>query len=69
MGIKEAKLETIDVESDGELLAYEIGKFALTVQPSEAAESTTMTGRYVVVWKNQDGGWKLHVDIWNADET
>ena len=27
MGIKEAKLETLDVESDGELLAYEIGKF------------------------------------------
>ena len=36
------------------------------VQPSEAAESTTMTGKYVVVWKNQDGDWKLHVEIRNA---
>jgi uncharacterized protein (TIGR02246 family) len=66
MGIKEAKLDTIDVESDGSL-AYEIGRFALTVQP-QGGESALMTGKYVVVWKNLDGSWKLHVDIWNTDE-
>ncbi len=65
MGIKEAKLETIEVESQGNL-ACEIGRFALTVQP-QGGESTMMTGKYVVVWKNQDDAWKLHVDIWNAD--
>lgn len=69
MGIKEAKLDTLEVESDGDLLAYETGKFALTVQPPDAAESATITGKYVVVWKNQDGNWKLHIDIWNADES
>ena len=65
MGIKEAILQTIEVESQGDL-ASEVGRFTLTMQPS-GSESTTMTGKYVVVWKNQDGAWKLHIDIWNTD--
>jgi uncharacterized protein (TIGR02246 family) len=66
-GIKEAKLETVELESQGNL-AFEIGRFTLTVQ-LQGSETTTMTGKYVVVWKNQDGDWKLHVDIWNTDES
>lgn len=65
MGIKEAKLDTVGVESEGSL-AYEIGRFVLSVQPQDG-ESTRLAGKYVVVWKNQDDTWKLHVDIWNAD--
>jgi uncharacterized protein (TIGR02246 family) len=65
MGIKEARLETLEVESQGNL-ASEIGRFTLTVQP-QGSERSTMTGKYVVVWKNQDGTWKIHVDIWNTD--
>ena len=65
MGIKEAKLETVEVEAEGNL-ASEVGRFALTVQP-ESGEATTLTGKYVVVWKNQGGTWKLHVDIWNTN--
>jgi ketosteroid isomerase-like protein len=63
MGIREAKLETVEVESR-EDLAYEIGKYTLTIQP-EGAQKTTAAGKYVVVWKSQEGRWKLHVDIWN----
>ena len=66
MGIKEARLDTVEVESEGKLTC-EIGKFALTVQP-EGSGIVMMTGKYVVVWKNQDGTLKLHIDIWNADE-
>lgn len=65
LGIKEARLETLEVESQGNL-ASEIGRFTLTVQPQDS-ESTEITGKYVVVWKSQDGTWKLHVDIWNTD--
>ena len=65
MGIKEAKLETVRVEAEGNL-AYEIGRFALAVQP-ESGEGTTIAGKYVVVWKNQGGTWKLHADIWNTN--
>lgn len=27
----------------------------------------TDVGKYVVVWKDEGGVWKLHVDIWNTD--
>ena len=64
-GIKEAKLETVGIEAGGDL-AYEIGRFALAVQP-ESGERTTLTGKYVVVWKKQGGAWKLHADIWNTN--
>ncbi|MCU1288284.1 MAG: hypothetical protein JWN60_513 [Acidobacteria bacterium] len=64
-GIKAARLETVEVESEGNL-ASEIGRFVLTVQP-HGGESTEMTGKYLVVWKKQDGAWKLHIDIWNTD--
>jgi uncharacterized protein (TIGR02246 family) len=65
MGIKAAKLETLELESQGNM-ASEIGRFTLTIQP-EGGVNTTLTGKYVVVWKNQDGNWKLHIDIWNTD--
>ena len=64
-GIKEANLETVGIEAGGDL-AYEIGRFALAVQP-ESGERTTLTGKYVVVWKKQAGAWKLHADIWNTN--
>jgi uncharacterized protein (TIGR02246 family) len=66
-GVTEAKLETLELESQGNS-ASEIGRFTLTVQ-LQGNETTTMTGKYVVVWKNQDGDWKLHIDIWNTDES
>jgi len=65
MGIKEAVLTTVDVSGGGDL-AYEIGTFALKVQP-EGKEPIEQKGKYVVVWKKApDGVWKLHVDIWNS---
>lgn len=61
MGIREAKLETETIEADGGL-ACEVGRFTLS-----GDNDISMTGKYVVVWKNRNG-WKLHIDIWNADE-
>jgi uncharacterized protein (TIGR02246 family) len=65
MGVKEATLETVDVESRDDL-AYEIGRYTLVIQ-SKGGESTTAKGKYVVVWKNRDDVWRLHVDIWNGN--
>jgi ketosteroid isomerase-like protein len=25
-------------------------------------------GKYVVIWKKEAGGWKLHRDIWNSSQ-
>ncbi len=65
MGIKSAKLETQSVEERGDL-AVEVGQYTLTIQPDGAAAMTDI-GKYVVVWKNDGGAWKLHIDIWNTN--
>jgi uncharacterized protein (TIGR02246 family) len=65
MGIKDAVLTTVDVFGGGDL-AYEIGRFALKIQPA-GAEPLEQKGKYVVVWKRTpEGAWKLHIDIWNS---
>lgn len=66
MGIKNAHLETIEVEPAGDT-ACEIGRFNLTVQP-DGGEPLEMKGKYVVVWKFEDSTPKLHIDIWNTDQ-
>jgi uncharacterized protein (TIGR02246 family) len=66
MGVKGAQLETLEVE-EREDIAYELGRFELTLG-SPGGEAVKMRGKYVVVWKKDDGGgWKMHVDIWNGD--
>jgi uncharacterized protein (TIGR02246 family) len=60
MGIRDARLEIDSVESAGDM-ACEVSRFHLT------GDNISLTGKYVVVWKNDDG-WKLHVDIWNMNE-
>jgi uncharacterized protein (TIGR02246 family) len=65
MGIKEAVLTSVDVSGGGDF-AYEIGQFAIKIQP-EGQALIEQKGKYVVVWKKtSDGAWKLHVDIWNS---
>ena len=61
MGIRDAKLETETLESGGDLNC-EVGRFTLT-----GDNDLRMTGKYVVIWKGQNG-WKLHIDIWNGSE-
>jgi uncharacterized protein (TIGR02246 family) len=66
MGIREAILETAELDESGDMLC-EIGAYTLNIQPA-GAEPTTDKGKYVVIWKRQtDGSWKLAVDIWNTN--
>lgn len=65
LGIKEAKLETVEVDARDNV-AFEIGKYTLTIQP-QGGQKVIATGKYVVVWKNEDGKWKLYADIWNSN--
>ena len=63
MGIKEATLETVEAEAHGET-ATEIGKYTMLVEGGQVADS----GKYIVTWKNEQGTWKLHRDIWNSSQ-
>lgn len=61
MNIASVKLETVDFELLGDT-GVEIGR--ATLYPKGASEATV---KYVVVWKQEGGAWKWHVDIWNPN--
>ena len=58
-------LTSVDVIPAGEGLV-EIGKATLTMAPSGEG-SQQIEVKYVVFWRNEDGRWKWHVDIWNQN--
>ena len=61
MGIKAVKLETVEVENYG-TTANEVGRFTIQGEGGQVVDS----GKYVVIWKQEAGQWKLHRDIWNS---
>jgi uncharacterized protein (TIGR02246 family) len=65
-GVRAVALQTDDLEVSTDL-AREIGTATLTARAEDGTEQT-MTAKYVVVWKRQDGEWRWHTDIWNTDE-
>jgi ketosteroid isomerase-like protein len=62
---KSAVLTSVDVMQAGEALV-EIGGATLTVEPAGQSPSQ-MEAKYVVFWREEDGRWKWHVDIWNSN--
>jgi uncharacterized protein (TIGR02246 family) len=61
MGLKEAVLETLEVESHGDA-AHEVGRYTLKAAEGQVADA----GKYVVIWRHEGGVWKLHRDIWTT---
>jgi uncharacterized protein (TIGR02246 family) len=61
MGIKEAKLEIVEVESHGDIIV-EVSKFTLQGEGGQVLDQ----GKYIVIWKQEEGQWKLHRDIFNS---
>ena len=61
MGIKGAKIETAEVESHGDAIV-EVSTYEL-----QGGEGQTLdAGKFIVIWKQEDGQWKLHRDIFNS---
>jgi ketosteroid isomerase-like protein len=56
---KSAVLASVDVMAAGDDVV-EIGAATLTVGSGAQIEA-----KYVVYWRQEDGLWKWHVDIWN----
>ncbi|MFC1530536.1 YybH family protein [Gemmatimonadota bacterium] len=61
MGLTGIRLETAEL-TDLDDTALEIGRYTLFAGDDNIADS----GKYVVFWKNLDGEWKLHRDMWNT---
>jgi uncharacterized protein (TIGR02246 family) len=60
-----AVLASVDVMQAGEDVV-EIGKATLIVEPP-GQSAAQMDVKYVVYWRQEDGRWKWHVDIWNPN--
>ncbi|MDB5233743.1 MAG: hypothetical protein JWR44_736 [Hymenobacter sp.] len=60
-GMKQLKLQTQDVEELADT-AIELGHYTLFGADSQPVDN----GKYLVVWKEQHGQWRLHQDIWNS---
>ena len=60
-------LTTDDVQLAGSGdLAYEVGTYT-SRGTSPEGEAYDETGKYLVVWKNVGGEWKIMADMWNGD--
>jgi len=62
LGLKSVKLTTVEAESLGDSV-LEIGRADLGLTGGQ-----TLTVKYVVLWKQEAGQWKWHVDIWNPNQ-
>ena len=61
MGIKKFSLESTDVYGDASLVAEE-GKWAVSDSTGKALDN----GKYILLWKEENGKWKIYRDIWNS---
>jgi len=61
MGVKDVKLMTDDVSGNADQLA-ETGRYEIYAAENKMLDK----GKYVVVWKPENGAWKMYRDIWNS---
>ena len=62
MGINNIVITTEEVMG-GKDAVVEVGKYEMFVGDKVSAEK----GKFIVVWKEENGKWKMHRDIWNSD--
>ena len=61
MGIKAIKLETVEAEGYDDT-AYEVGRATLEGEEGQVLDQC----KYIIIWKQEAGQWKLHRDIFNT---
>ena len=44
-------------------MVSEVGSYSMTDKSGKEIDK----GKYIVLWKMEDGKWKLHRDIFNSD--
>lgn len=62
MGIRGAALETLEAEEHGDI-AHEVGRYVLRGD----SDQVVARGKYLVLWRQEHGRWKLFRDIWNSN--
>lgn len=62
MGVADGVLETLELEVYGDTAA-EVGQGVLKTKEGKVIA----TAKYIVLWKRENGVWKLHRDIYNMN--
>lgn len=62
MGVKDVNLASTDVSGNADILA-ETGTYEIFGDNNKSLDK----GKYVVVWKPENGKWKLYRDIWSSN--
>lgn len=62
MGIRGIKLTTDEVMGSKDAVA-ETGTYEIFADKAMSIDK----GKYIVIWKEENGKWKMHRDIWNTD--
>ena len=62
-GVKNVELTTVEVEAFGDTITEE-GTAILYGKDNVVIDR----GKYFVMWKKDEGQWKLHRDCWNSSE-
>lgn len=62
MGIRSVKLQIGEVEQHGDT-AIEVSRATLSVEDDQEVDQS----KYIVIWKRENGDWRLHRDIFNSN--
>jgi ketosteroid isomerase-like protein len=62
MGMKDLKVTTVDLTGNADMLA-ETGMYEMYGDNNKLIDK----GKYLVVWKPENGGWKIYRDIGNTN--
>ena len=63
-GGRDLQLTVIDLHVNGDM-AHVVGKYTVTIQPDEG-EAISDNGKYVEIWKRENGTWKMNTATWNT---
>lgn len=60
-GANRVQLDPEQIEEHGDIVS-EIGRYTVYVEKNEPVDD----GKYLVLWRQENGEWKLFRDIWNS---
>lgn len=62
MGVRNIKITTQEVMGGAETVS-EMGSYEMFGDKNMSLDK----GKFIVVWKQENGKWKMHRDVWNSD--
>ena len=62
--VREMQLHTVEISGAGPDVS-ELGRYVIVGDDGNTLDS----GKYIVIWKRETGGWRIYRDIWNSSSS